>query len=169
MKSSTIRHCGPGDYVQVVEIYNHYIANSHATFDETPYTVGARIPWFAQFSPTGPYQLLVAEHCGEVVGYCSSTRFKNRSAYDVSVETSAYIAPDHLGRGIGRDLYKNLLERLEAGALHGAYAGIALPNDASIRLHESFGFREVGVYSEVGRKFDQYWDVAWYEKRLGRS
>ena len=169
MDTGKIRHCGPGDYVQVVDIYNHYIATSHATFDESAYTVGARAPWFAQFSETGPYQLLVARRNHQVAGFCCSTRFKNRSAYDVSVETSAYIAPNYLGQGIGRGLYKKLFERLENGALHGAYAGIALPNDASIRLHESLGFRKVGVYSEVGRKFDRFWDVAWYEKRLNLS
>ena len=166
MQELKVRHCGPGDYDAVVSIYNHYIEHSQATFDITPYSVGARASWFAQFSEDGPYQLLVASADRQVLGYCCSTEFKSRAAYDISVETSAYVAPDTVGKGIGAKLYTELFEHLDGIGLHGAYAGVTLPNDASVRMHESQGFRKIGIFEEVGRKFDRYWSVAWFEKRL---
>lgn len=161
-----IRNCGPGDYAGVVGIYNHYVEHSHVTFDSAPYSVGERVPWFAQFRESGPHQLLVAERDGAVAGWCCSTAFGSRPGYDVSVETTVYVAPDACGEGIGTSLYGDLLARLADTALHGAYAGIALPNDASVRLHERVGFSKIGVYREVGRKFEQFIDVAWFERRL---
>lgn len=166
MDEIRIRHCAPGDYGAVVAIYNYYIENSHATFDTTPYSIGERAPWFSQFNESGPNQLLVAESGDKVLGFCCSTPFSKRPAYDVSVETTVYLAADATGRGIGRQLYDKLLANLTGIGLHGAYAGIALPNDASVGLHESLGFRRVGVYEEVGWKFDKYWSVAWYELRI---
>ena len=166
MREVLVRHCGPGDYDSVVQIYNHYIEHSQATFDVTPYSVGARVPWFSQFAESGPHQLLVAVKGDENVGFCCSTPFKDRSAYDVSVETTAYMSPDATGLGVGKKLYKTLFTRLGGIGLHGAYAGITLPNDASVALHESLGFRQIGIFDEVGRKFEQYWSVAWFEKRI---
>jgi phosphinothricin acetyltransferase len=91
-----------------------------------------------------------------------------KPAYDTSVEVTIYLAPDAGGCGVGTRLYKALFEALADEDLHRAYAGIAQPerNEASVRLHERFGFRHVGTYREVGRKFGRYWDVAWYEKEL---
>ena len=166
MNDLRIRHCGPGDYNAIVEIYNHYIEYSHATFDTTPYSIGERAPWFSQFNESGPNQLLVADKHGTVVGFCCSTPFENRSAYDISVEITVYLAADATGQGIGKRLYETLLENLSGIGLHGAYAGVALPNDASVNLHAALGFRKVGVYEEVGFKFGKYWSVAWYEVRI---
>lgn len=85
--------------------------------------------------------------------------------YGTSVEVSVYLTPDAAGHGIGTRLYDALFTALATEDVHRAYAGIALPNAASVRLHERFGFAHVGTYGEVGRKFGRYWDVAWYEKR----
>jgi phosphinothricin acetyltransferase len=166
MDEVRIRHCAPGDYGAIVAIYNYYIENTHTTFATTPYSIGERAPWFSQFNESGPNQLLVAEQENRILGFCCSTPFSKRAAYDVSIETTVYLATDAIGRGIGKRLYEVLLENLSGIGLHGAYAGIALPNDASVKLHESLGFRKVGVYEEVGWKFDQYWNVAWYELRI---
>ena len=166
MSAVAVRHCGPGDYSAVVAIYNHYIEHSQATFDLTPYKVGERVPWFAQFADAGPHQLLVADDDGAVVGFCCSTPFKTRAANDISVETTVYVADGSTGRGIGRLLYDQLFDNLAGIGLHGAYAGIALPNEASVRLHEAVGFRKVGTFEEVGWKFERFWSVAWYERRL---
>jgi phosphinothricin acetyltransferase len=166
MDDIRIRPCAPGDYDAVNDIYNHYIENSHATFDTRPYSIGERAPWFSQFNEAGPNQLLVAEKNGAVLGFCCSMPLKNRAAYDVSVETTVYLAADAIGQGIGRHLYEALLNNLSGIGLHGAYAGVALPNDASVHLHEALGFRKVGVFEEVGWKFDKYWSVAWYELRI---
>jgi phosphinothricin acetyltransferase len=83
------------------------------------------------------------------------------------VETSVYLAPDAVGRGAGTRLYEKLFKALEGEDVHRAYAGIALPNPASVGLHERFGFKRAGHFTEQGRKFGRYWDVAWYEKALG--
>jgi len=166
MGDINIRHCAPGDYGAVVDIYNHYVEYSHATFDLKPYSIGERAPWFSQFGETGPGQLMVAENNGAVLGFCCSTPFKDRAAYDISAETTVYLATDAIGQGIGRQLYATMLRNLAGSGLHGVYAGIALPNDASVHLHEALGFRKVGVFEEVGWKFGKYWSVAWYEMRI---
>ena len=82
------------------------------------------------------------------------------------METSAYLAPELVGKGAGSRLYKALFDSLEGEDVHRAYGGIALPNPASIALHEKFGFKRVALFTEQGRKFGRYWDVAWYEKAL---
>jgi len=166
MTAVTVANAGPGDYGRIVEIYNHYVLNSAATFDTRTFTLGERAPWFAGFPDHGPHQLLVARSDDLVLGYAYSTRFNPRPAYDISVETTVYVDAAAVGGGVGSALYDELFSRLEATDLHGAYAGITLPNEASVRLHEKFGFREIGVESEVGYKFDSYWSVARYERRL---
>ncbi|MDX1480166.1 MAG: GNAT family N-acetyltransferase [Woeseiaceae bacterium] len=169
MPELTVRNAGPGDYARIVAIYNHYVLNTAATFDLRPFSVGERAPWFGGFGDDGPYQLLVATataSSGHVLGYAYSSRFNPRPAYDISVETTVYVDPEHVAGGIGSALYRELFARLANGALHGAYAGITLPNEASIRLHEKFGFHCIGVETEVGYKFDRYWSVGRYERRL---
>jgi phosphinothricin acetyltransferase len=103
---------------------------------------------------------------GPVVGYATSSPYRPKAAYSTSVETSIYLAPDAGGRGIGSLLYTALFHALAGEDVHRAYAGVTLPNEASIRIHERFGFRKVGVYQEVGRKFGAYHDVVWLEKQL---
>jgi len=161
----SIRHGESGDLNGLVEIYNHYVTNTHITFDTEPFLVTDRIQWFNQFEETGRHQLLVAEESGAIVGYATSTRFKTRAAYNTSVETTIYLHPAQCGQGIGRLLYSTLMERLiDEPRVHRAYGGVALPNDASVALHLKLGFQHVGTYHEVGYKFDEYWDVNWYEK-----
>jgi phosphinothricin acetyltransferase len=111
--------------------------------------------------------LLVALAEGRLIGYASSSRFREKPAYETSVETSIYVTPDAIGRGAGSRLYAELFHSLEGEDVHRAYAGIALPNPASVALHERFGFKRVAHFTEQGRKFGRYWDVAWFEKLLG--
>jgi len=151
MSDTTIQHCGSGHYDAIVRLYNHYVEHSHATFDEAPFSIGARAPWFALFAE---------------VGFCCSTPFEVRSGYDISVESSVYVSPDALAGGIGSLLYQRLFDNLQGSGIHGAYGGIALPNDACVKLHENLGFRKIGVFEQVGRKFEKFWDVVWYEKRI---
>jgi len=139
------------------------------TFDTRPSSLEERTRWFDQFATSGPYRLLVAESAGSVVGYAGSMRFRTKPAYETSVETTIYLAPEWQGRGLGARLYSALFDALRGEDLHRALAGITLPNEASIRLHEGFGFRHVGVFREVGRKHGSYWDVAWFEKPLPDS
>ncbi len=116
---------------------------------------------------TAPNTGGAAEGDGALLGYATSSAFRPKAAYATSVEVTVYCAPRAAGRGVGTLLYEALFEALAGEDIHRAYAGIALPNDASVRLHTRFGFRHIGTYTEVGRKFGRYWDVAWYQKDLG--
>lgn len=161
---------GEDDLTALTEIYNHYIRETPITFDVAPFTPDERRPWLLSHPEDGPHRLLVARApgpSGRIVGYATSSAFRPKAAYATSVETTVYLAPDAGGRGIGTLLYDRLFEALEGEDLHRAYAGVALPNEASVRLHLRFGFRQVGVYEQVGRKFGTYYDVAWFEKPLG--
>ena len=162
-----VRPATAGDLSAVNDIYNQYVVEAHYTFDLEPMSAEARGEWFTHYGETGPHRLLVAVFDGLVIGYAASSRFRPKPAYDTSVETSVYLAPDAVGRGAGSRLYERLFKALEGEDVHRAYAGIALPNPASIGLHERFGFKRVGHFTEQGRKFGRYWDVAWYEKALG--
>ena len=162
-----IRHAAPADFRALTDLYNHYVRNTAVTFDIEPFSVEARRPWFEQFAEAGPYRLLIAEDSSGLAGYACSMRFRVKAAYATSVETSVYLAPDRVGEGLGARLYRELFERLCGEDLHRAYAGVTLPNPASLALHRSQGFRSLGVYREVGRKLDRYWDVEWLEKPLG--
>jgi phosphinothricin acetyltransferase len=153
------------DLPGILQIYNHYVETSHATFDLEPVSVAQRKDWLRQFGDDGPHRLLVAEDGADLCGFAYSARFRSRPAYDVSVETTVYVRRDANGRGVGSRLYESLLDCVDAAGIHRVYAGIALPNAPSVRLHERFGFRHVGTFSEVGFKFGRYWDVAWFERR----
>jgi phosphinothricin acetyltransferase len=161
-----VRRAEDGDLARLTEIYNHYVRETPITFDIDPYTIEARRPWLAKFSPRGRHQLFVAEQGGLVLAYAGTTGFREKAAYDTTVETTIYCAPDATGRGLGTLLYSTLFDALRGEDIRMAIAGITLPNDASVALHERFGFTLAGVMREVGRKFNRYWDVAWYEKRM---
>ena len=163
----SVRAGTAADLPALTEIYNHYVAASHATFDLTPFSTRERAAWLEHYSATGRHRLLVATEGDEVVGYATSSRFRDKAAYATSVETTVYCHPGAVGRGAGRALYAELFERLAEEDVHRAYAGIALPNDASLALHRSFGFSDVGTFREVGRKFDRWWDVLWLERAVG--
>ncbi|WP_416981520.1 GNAT family N-acetyltransferase [Streptomyces sp. T028] len=157
-----------GDLEALTSLYNHYVRETPITFDTAVFTPEERRPWLLSHLEDGPYLLKVAVDADsqEILGYATSSPYRVKPAYGTSVEVSVYLRPDAGGRGIGTLLYKALFEALAGEDLHRAYAGIAQPNEASTRLHERFGFRYVGTYREVGRKFGRYWDVAWYEKEL---
>jgi phosphinothricin acetyltransferase len=155
------------DLPRLTEIYNHYVLNTAITFDIEPYTVETRLPWLAQFADGGRHRLLVAEIDGAVVAYAGTHQFRTKAAYDTSVEVTIYCAPDATARGIGSALYTALFDAVRDEDIHAFIAGITLPNDASVALHERFGFRPAGVMHGVGRKFDRYWDVGWYELVVG--
>jgi phosphinothricin acetyltransferase len=165
----TIRHALRVDLPRLVEIYNHYVIHTAVTFDVEPYTVEKRLPWFEQFGSSGRYRLVVAEQGGTVVGYAGTVRFRPKAAYETTVETTIYCAGDVVGRGIGTRLYASLFEAVANEDIHRIVAGYTLPNDASAKLHDAFGFTPVGTYKEVGRKFGKYWDVAWMERPLRLS
>lgn len=161
-----IRHATSADIKPLLDIYNHYIREAPATFDITPKTFEERQQWLEQFAETGPHQCLVAERAEQTLGWACSSMFKSRAAYATSIETSVYLAQNETGQGLGHRLYKALFAAIADEDIHRAFAGIVPPNPGSVALHRSVGFELVGTFSDAGRKFEQYWDVDWYEKRL---
>lgn len=151
-----------GDLAALTDIYNHYVRETSITFDIEPRTLAQRQVWLDGFSATGRYRCFVAVKDGAPIGWASSHRYNERAAYDSTVLSSIYLAPDMTGKGIGRWLYSVLFDALKDEDVHRVFGGITLPNQASVRLHEAMGFEQVGVYQEVGRKFGRYWDVATY-------
>ena len=167
MADHAIRAARLDDLEALTEIYNHYIVNTAITFDLHPFAPAERRAWFDDHHDTGPHRLLVAtDDHRRCVGYASSSRWRPKPAYDTTVEVSVYCHPDARGRGLGTALYAALFTALEREDVHTIVAGVSLPNPASVTLHERFGFRPVGVFHAVGRKFDKFWDVAWFELAL---
>ncbi len=163
----TTRAAELADLPALTAIYNHYVLNTTVTFDLQPFAPDGRRDWFDEHPLVGPHRLLVASaEDGRIVGYASSSRWRPKPAYGTTVETSVYCHPDHTGRGYGRVLYASLFDVLANEDVHRAVAGICLPNAPSVALHERLGFTRIGVFSEVGRKFGAYHDVAWYERRV---
>jgi len=166
MAAVSIRPASRADIPRLTEIYNHYVIHTPVTFDLEPYTVERRMAWFEQFAATGRHRLLVAEENGIILGYAGTTRFRAKPAYDTTVETTIYAAQETIGKGIGRKLYAALFETLAGEKINRFVGGFTLPNAGSQKLHEYFGFKNVGVFSEVGFKFGKYWDVQWTERPL---
>ena len=166
MAEVSIRSALRADIPRLTEIYNHYVIHTPVTFDLEPYTVEKRMEWFGQFAATGRHRLLVAEENGILMGYAGSMRWRPKAAYDTTVETTIYTAQEAVGKGLGRKLYAALFEALARENVHRLVGGFTLPNAGSQKLHEHFGFRTVGVFSEVGYKFGKYWDVQWTERTL---
>ena len=160
-----IRHADPGlDGASCAAIYAPFVRDTPITFEEQPpdgdemrmriEAVSARYPW------------LVAEDDGTVVGYAYGARHRERAAYRWAAEVTAYIAPAWHRRGIGRELYAALLELLRRQHVQVACAGITLPNQASVALHEACGFEPVGVFRRIGWKAGRWHDVGWWELEL---
>ena len=161
-----IRPADRGDLTRINEIYNSYIVGRHTSFDIEPWTPEERAEWYAKYVEPSRYHLLVIEVVGLVMGFASSSPFRDKAAYDTSVETTILLDERILGRGFGRPLLEALLEQITDGSLHRAYALIALPNEPSVRLHAAAGYRTVGVMDEVGHKLDGYHSVQLMERAL---
>ncbi len=159
-----IRRVTESDSKAITEIYNHYVATSLVTFEETQLTESAMSERIRLISSKYPY--LVTEYKNEVVAYAYANEWKSRSAYRFTVETSIYVKNGFEGRGIGFGLYTELLKETQRAGFKHLIGGITMPNDSSIRLHESLGYEKVGVFHNVGFKFNQWADVGYWEKRF---
>ena len=159
-----IRHAVTEDREQIVSIYNYYILNTVFNFEYDIYTLQTRLPWFEQFKDDQPYRLLVGvNENNHVMGYGATTPFSAIAGYQTSVNISVYCHSQYTGIGLGSALVKALIEECKLLKLHKIYAGITIPNNPSMKLFKKFNFMQVAHFKEVGHKFKQYWDVAWFE------
>lgn len=162
-----IRAATPDDAAALAEIYAPFVTGSHISFETGPPDVAEMRS--RMDAGCGLYPWLVAEpESGEVAGYAYAARFRPREAYRFAVETSVYLRSGAESRGLGRRLYEPLLAILEAQGFSQAIAAIALPNLASVRLHERLGFRHAGTYERVGYKLDRWWDVGLWQRPLAQ-
>jgi phosphinothricin acetyltransferase len=164
--NAKVREAVEADLPALTEIYNHYVVNTAITFDVRPFTPDERRPWFLDHAGQPRHRLLVAEDTTGLIGYATTSRWRPKPAYDTTVESTVYCRADAIGRGVGSLLYRSLFAAIASAGVEQIVAGVALPNAASVALHERLGFREVGVFEAVGRKFDQWWDVAWYQRAV---
>jgi len=163
----SIRPARADDLERINEIYNTTVVDSHVSFDLEPWDLDRRRVWWQRYDADGPYRALIAEVDGLPIGIAYSGPYRPKKAYRSSAETTIVLDPSHLRVGVGRRLLTALLDSLEHGGFHRAYAVVALPNDASIALHESVGFRVVGTLEGAGYKLGRYWSTTILERRLG--
>lgn len=162
MESPLIRHVTEDDAESIVGIYNYYIQNTVITFEEEVVSAQEMSDRIGEVASSSlPW--LVAEQDGKVVGYAYATKWKGRCAYRFSVECTVYLAPSFVGSGLGTGLYTALFSELRNKKLHVVIGGIALPNPASIALHEKFGMTQVAHFKEVGFKFGKWIDVGYWQ------
>lgn len=162
MEPLIIRFIEDTDVPEIVEIYNHYITATAVSFEEAAVSTAEmqqriagvkaqQLPW------------LCVQVAGRLAGYAYASRWRERSAYRYTAESTIYLAQEYTRRGIGKALYRALLEQLNGAGAHAVMAVITLPNPASVALHESLGFQKVGQLVEVGYKFKRWIDVGYWQ------
>ncbi|GDY25334.1 hypothetical phosphinothricin N-acetyltransferase [Agarivorans sp. Toyoura001] len=159
-----IRDALLSDCPQICSIYNYFIENSRATFEERqvePSDIASRVVTLQK-----ELLWLVYEQQGEILGYAYVSPWKGRSAYRFSVESSIYVAHSTAGKGVGTQLYQALLNRLQDYPIATVIAGIALPNPASVAIHERLGFHKVAEFEKVGRKFGEWVNVGYWQQQI---
>ena len=156
-----IRPVEIADCKAITDIYNYYIETTVITFEETPLSVPEMQDRVNEIRALFPY--LVYEEDGEILGYAYVDAFHSRSAYRFTLEDSIYLRNGRQGKGMGRALLNELLNQVKKRGAHSIMAKITLPNERSVKLHEAFGFKNVGTLKEVGRKFDKWLDVGYWE------
>jgi L-amino acid N-acyltransferase YncA len=148
----------------IAAIYNHYILHSVITFEEEVIDAAEMVKRMTEVQEKFPW--FVWEAGGEILGYAYANTWKSRCAYRNSAEVTVYLRHDAGARGIGFALYSELLARLEAMGMHAVMGGIALPNAASVALHEKCGFQKVAEFIEVGYKFGQWINVGYWQRNF---
>ena len=159
-----IRNVTLEDVSAITEIYNYYIKNSVATLEEQTVSesyfkdeiikVTKEFPWF------------VYEVAGEIIGFANANSWKIRSGYKKSAQLMVYLHPEKISNGVGTLLYSAVIDELKEKDIHVIMGGISLPNEASIKLHEKFGFEKVAHYKEIGFKFNNWVDVGYWQLTL---
>ena len=159
-----IRPVHQKDASAIANLYNYYVINTTITFEETPINkkeMGNRIQ-----NHQPEHHWMVVDLDNKIVGFAVANSWKNRSAYRFTKEISVYIAPNNQRNGWGKQLYTKLLKILQKEGIHTVLAGITIPNESSIKFHESMGFEKVGHFKETGFKKKKWLDVGYWEKKL---
>ncbi|WP_260740510.1 arsinothricin resistance N-acetyltransferase ArsN1 family B [Tunturiibacter lichenicola] len=156
-----VRYATTDDSGQICDIYNHYISKTLITFEEQPVPPEDMVQRIQETLQSLPW--LVWEEEQQLLGYAYASKWKGRCAYRYSVESTIYLHSDSVGKRIGSQLYSALLTDLRQRQFHTVIGGIALPNEASVALHEKFGFEKIAHFREVGKKFDHWIDVGYWQ------
>lgn len=165
LQNVTVRHVRADDGPALAAIYAPFVTENAVSFEyQAP---DAIVMGERALAIDADHAWLVADHDGDLLGYAYAATFRTREAYRWTVEVSAYLADSARGHGVGERLYRDLFALLAARDYRRAIAAITLPNPASVRFHERFGFARVGVLESVGRKFGRAYDVAYYQRAIG--
>ncbi len=159
-----IRPLNLNDTEALLDIYNYYVLNSIVTFDDEVLSLKTFKDKITRISADYPF--IVFEEHNEILGYAYGSRWRPKPAYKYTVESTVYVKHDVLGKQVGTKLYKALLSQLKEQNYHIVLGGLTLPNDASVKLHEKFGFKQVAHFKEVGQKFDKWLDVGFWQLRF---
>jgi len=160
-----LRQAKPADAELLLKIYRPVVENTAASFELIPPTENEFALRIA--STVESHEWLVMEDMDRLAGYAYATPHRAREAYQYSVETSVYVHADYRGTGVGKKLYEALFDSLQSRDFHNAYAGITLPNEASVALHQSLGFEPIGIFREIGFKQDEWHNVSWWQRKIG--
>jgi phosphinothricin acetyltransferase len=154
------------DINEITDIYNFYIAETVATFEEEVITPEIMLTRITKVSNDNLPWLVAEDDYGNVTGYAYATKWRERFAYRFSVEVTVYLSPKYLGAGIGTKLYQTLFSELKKRSIHSVIGGITLPNPASIALHEKFAMKQVAHFKDVGFKFGQWRDTGYWQGNI---
>ncbi|MFL9927558.1 GNAT family N-acetyltransferase [Herbaspirillum lusitanum] len=160
----SIRPVTLADAEAICTIYNHYVLNTTISFELDALSTQEMAARITEVSASFPW--LVYEEEGRILGYAYASKWKPRLAYRYSVESSVYLGQDSGGKGVGTQLYRRLLSELKQMGVHLVIGGITQPNPASVALHEKMGYVKCGQFNEVGRKFDRWLDVGYWQLNL---
>tara|TARA_B100001989_G_scaffold222766_1_gene176342 strand:- start:103 stop:606 length:504 start_codon:yes stop_codon:yes gene_type:complete len=158
-----IKNISNADIEAVNLLYNYYIRNTAFTFDIKEKTLSEKKEWSKIFKKDSPYQCIVAYENNILVGFASSRPFRDKEAYNSSIETSVYISHNYIGKGYGKLLMEDLFIKIDGYNVNRVYAFITEPNSASEKLHLLLGFKKIGVLNNVGKKFGKFWNVGIFE------
>ena len=153
------------DIKQLLDVYNYYVENSIVTFDLEPLSLKAFKEKMLRISKIYPF--IVFEENNEVLGYAYGSRWRPKPAYNKTVESTVYVKHGEHGKQIGTKLYAELLSLLKQENYHVVLGGLTLPNEASVKLHEKFGYKQVAHFKAVGFKFNKWHDVGFWQLKLG--
>jgi L-amino acid N-acyltransferase len=159
-----IRHASVEDVQAITDIFNHYIVHSTATFYTEPLSYEDRLQWFSKRSERHP--VFVACSVNKVIGWACLSEYKARPAYSETVESAIYLHPDWLGRGIGKLLMQHVISSARSSGFHTLLAGACTDPQESTQLHLALGFKQVAHFEQVGKKFDRWLDVAYFQLAL---